>query len=265
MLVKSQFHHHAPCPRCRERGADRRGNNLGIYTDGSKYCFSCGLIIDPTNLSVETLAQRLGLPAPITKKGTSKNGVVLPSDYSRNLPDEAIDWLRLYGINDAEIEQHHIGWSKNHERVIFPVFDSFDNLLMWQGRYIPTSVGRPSQPKCFTQGFAESVYHIVGDPDDTSLCIVEDILSCIKVSRVMPCMPLWGSVISTKRLVNLTDVVESLVIWLDHDKQDYAIKRALYARPLFNDNVRVVATKYDPKVYGTEEIEKLVKPNTSPL
>lgn len=264
MKQRSLFSHHEACPRCREQGKDTTGNNLGVYVDGSKFCFACGFIFTPLNLNIDSLAHRLGVLST-TEKESSKNGVVLPSDYNRNLPDEAIDWLKLYGITDAEIDQHFIGWSQNHGRVIFPVYDSYDNLLMWQGRYIPTSSGRPLQPKCHTQGFAEKVYHIIGDPSCTSVCLVEDILSCIKISRVMPCMPLWGSVISTNRLVTLADLATSLVIWLDHDKQEYAIKRALYARPLFNDNVRVVSTKYDPKVYGTEEIEKFVKPNTSPL
>lgn len=30
------------CPKCNEEGRDRHGDNLAIYDDGSKYCFSCG-------------------------------------------------------------------------------------------------------------------------------------------------------------------------------------------------------------------------------
>ena len=29
------------CPKCSEEGRDRHGDNLAIYDDGSKYCFSC--------------------------------------------------------------------------------------------------------------------------------------------------------------------------------------------------------------------------------
>jgi hypothetical protein len=31
----------APCPRCRERGEDSSGDNLGLFDDGHAYCFSC--------------------------------------------------------------------------------------------------------------------------------------------------------------------------------------------------------------------------------
>ena len=28
------------CPKCRDRGADRRGDNLAIYSDGGRHCFA---------------------------------------------------------------------------------------------------------------------------------------------------------------------------------------------------------------------------------
>ena len=33
--------HHEPCPACRERGRDIKGDNLAVYDDGHKYCFAC--------------------------------------------------------------------------------------------------------------------------------------------------------------------------------------------------------------------------------
>jgi twinkle protein len=41
MNVKSELLHKEQCPRCREAGKDTKGNNLGVYEDGSCYCFSC--------------------------------------------------------------------------------------------------------------------------------------------------------------------------------------------------------------------------------
>ena len=38
------------CPACASIGRDRSGDNLAIYDDGGKYCFSCGYYengIDP--------------------------------------------------------------------------------------------------------------------------------------------------------------------------------------------------------------------------
>ena len=30
-----------PCPKCREMGGDKSGDNLVIYEDESAYCFAC--------------------------------------------------------------------------------------------------------------------------------------------------------------------------------------------------------------------------------
>ena len=33
---------HQPCPQCQSEGRDTSGDNLAVYDDNSKYCFSCG-------------------------------------------------------------------------------------------------------------------------------------------------------------------------------------------------------------------------------
>ena len=38
----AHFVRHAKCPECTKLGKDRDGNNLGVYSDGSVYCFACG-------------------------------------------------------------------------------------------------------------------------------------------------------------------------------------------------------------------------------
>lgn len=37
--------HSEPCPKCREKGLDRTGDNLKVYSNGGKYCFSCNKAI----------------------------------------------------------------------------------------------------------------------------------------------------------------------------------------------------------------------------
>lgn len=36
---------HEACSKCREEGRDRSGDNLAVYEDGSKHCFSCGYTV----------------------------------------------------------------------------------------------------------------------------------------------------------------------------------------------------------------------------
>lgn len=250
---------HEPCPSCRARGKDQAGDNLGIFPDGGKWCISCGYWEAGNTLSLTNLSERFKQQQTSVQKDSL---VSLPNDFTRALPDEITDYLRRYEITDAEIAGNRLGWSPALEMLIFPVYDLGDRLLMWQGKDFSH---KPSRPKAYTEGIKEDVFHVLGDPTDSALCVVEDIISSIKVSRVMPCMPLWGSVLSTKRILDLAEKHTSLAIWLDHDKQEYSIKRALYARPFFNDNVRVVSTTFDPKVYSTKEIARYVLPNTRPL
>tara|TARA_R110000824_G_scaffold241589_2_gene430349 strand:+ start:2843 stop:4480 length:1638 start_codon:yes stop_codon:yes gene_type:complete len=33
-----------PCPKCRTKGEDRKGDNLAVYDDGHDYCFKCGFL-----------------------------------------------------------------------------------------------------------------------------------------------------------------------------------------------------------------------------
>ena len=40
---------HVPCPKCREQGKDRSGDNLAMYPDGGGFCFSCGFNLPTKN------------------------------------------------------------------------------------------------------------------------------------------------------------------------------------------------------------------------
>lgn len=250
MRVSAEFIRHEACPKCREIGKDTTGNNLGVWIDGHKYCFSCGYKESGDNLNIKLLTAKLLQP----KEENKNDNISLPCDFTPNIPRLAIQWLKNYSITDADIEVNKIGWSQEHERLIFPVYDKYNNLLMWQGRDFS---GKQGKKKYFTKGFPEKVFHILGDHDNKSVCVVEDIISCIKVSKVMSCMPLWGSIISTKRMLRLGDLFTNLAIWLDADKQEYATKRGIVAQPFFK-NVFTIATICDPKVYTNTEIITLL-------
>lgn len=237
------------CPQCRQRNADTRGDNLAIYEDHA-WCYACGYFEVPNN----SLSLCRVTDAFLEKQ--KQNGIIsLPFDCSFSIAEIARSWLNSYGITDKEIEEHHILWSKSLERLIFPVFDRHSgSLLFWQGRLFSTTKQGAKQ---YTQGSTESVFHIVPPDSNDPLCVVEDIISCIKVSRVTPCMPLWGSNLSSQRIVRLARITNNLIIWLDKDKQGYATRRSITARPFF-DSVRVISTEYDPKVYATDEITSIL-------
>ena len=256
-LLPVPYVRHSACPRCVELGRDTSKDNLGTWPDGHQFCFSCGWRNNPTNSNIDQLSARLRSKTNIKNNNKNNDATVdLPSDFTVNLPEIALNWLRRYEITDAEIDMNWMGWSQQYERLIFPVFDRDGHLLMYQGRRFREFLS--DKPKYHTEGFPEKIFHILGDSGGKSLCIVEDLVSAIKVARVMPCMPLWGSMISTPRLTRLSDLFTNLVVWLDNDKQEYAIKRGVAAQPFFFGRVSTIITDEDPKVYSTQQIQEIL-------
>ena len=198
-------------------------------------------------------------------KNKNYGSVTLPSDFSYSIAPRAIEWLRKYNITDEEINRERFGWSDSKQYLVFPVFDLYDNLLLWQGRYFGPN---EAHPRFFTSGTPETVFHILDakgrlDIRDgavwSSNCVllVEDYLSAVKVGRQFPAMPLFGSEISLDRIRKLSGHVTSLVIWLDRDKLKSAVKARFKALAYFT-TVSVIVADKDPKEYDDERIRQFV-------
>lgn len=262
----SDFLKHEPCPNCGPL-QDGSGNNLGVYTDGHKWCFACGFYVPSTGV------QNLDEVRESFKKRRTQNGIAcnLPHDFTTVIPQEPLDWLRQYGITNEEIYKHKFGWSQTFNRLIFPFYDSYGNLLMYQGRWFPTNMERVTnvkRSKYHTEGRPEKIDAYFGDIDQTTGCtdcegglvvVVEDVVSALKIARICPALPLFGSELSLDRIMRLAGRFESLLIWLDHDKASYQAKCEIKARPYFK-NVSSIFTTHDPKVFTTEELRKTICP-----
>ncbi len=241
----SEFLAHEQCPRCKARGEDLAQDNLGVFDDGHRWCFKCGFFVPPD--PVRRLAQGLQ-----EKQKKERETIVLPSDFTNHLPDDVVAWLTKF-ITREEISRNHIGWRYKNAEVVYPFHDLFGNLLCYQTRGFQN--GSPTR-RFHTSGIVEKVFHILGDIRD-SICLVEDVLSAIKVSRYVTTMPLLGSIISNDRLVVLSMRFPNLLIWLDSDKAKYSIKRAKAAEPFF-ESVRSIITELDPKEYGDGKVRDFV-------
>lgn len=134
--------------------------------------------------------------------------------------------------------------------MIFPVFDPFGNLTMYQARYFGSI---PNLPKYWTMG-NRNVLHIMGTCK-TTIALSEDLISAIKLSRHVAAMPIFGSDISTEIAIQMHNRYTNLVIWLDKDKRKYAHARGLSLRYLF-DSIRVIDSELDPKDYNDAELRK---------
>jgi hypothetical protein len=254
----SGFVKHEPCPKCH---IDGKRLTFARYDDGHAWCFFCKHGEGGEHSFVKRKENFMekpddGSPAPVPQ---------LPSDCTLILPIVARNWLDSYGIKEEDIRKHKMVWSDEGTYVkdlkvprvlIFPVYDPFGNLLMWQARCFPTPGDTTKYPKYITKGFKQDVHHIMSPSDPSpveELVIVEDFISALKVSKLATAMPLWGSSINAKQISQLCNRFKFLIIWLDKDKIKDAIKAQKRASQFFDEAV-VIYTEKDPKDYAHQEI-----------
>jgi hypothetical protein len=195
--------------------------------------------------------------------------VTLPRDVTYLLPIEALAWLWKYDLDQYEIDTMRCCYSPSMNRLILPVYKNdaagTAKLVYWQGRNL--GVIDKKNPKyinskkkkgedCF---FKTDVY----SSDKSRLCLVEDIISAVKVGRACDSIALLGSYIPMEIVRLLTEQrcivpYDQILIWLDYDKQKESIQFSKRLRELTGKDIRCIITEKDPKEYSTEEIEKYV-------
>lgn len=239
MLINTHFVRHEACPECRKLGNDRHGNNLGVYSDGSNYCFKCGYS-----------TRRSFIPTQVARVEPT---VVLPHDVVSEIPAAAKQWLGRYQLSRLDLQPHHLMWSEQWSRLIFPYFDA-TGLLAWQGRYIGEDT---TKAKWFSQGKIHEIIHPVKVTKREAV-LVEDIVSAIKVSRFTGAIPIFGSSVSNKQLLRLKTVVDRVWYYLDPDMRAKSVKLSATAN-LLGLKSSVIFSDRDPKEHTNEELECILK------
>lgn len=237
------------CPNCNSSDA------FAHYTD-HKFCYSC----KHYEAGEQSIADRREY---LTFKNTHTKGPILPEDFSYHIPQQGVDWLQKYNITQKEVLNHRMGWSEHGVTVrdkqvgpllIFPVYAEVGHLSMWQARNFGTT-----GPKYITRGGKDHL-HILGQQHESdTIVLTEDLLSAIKVSRIAPSMPLWGSFMSLEHARRLSTRFKKAVIWLDKDKAQEALKQAANASHIFEQGISCIRTERDPKEYSTQEIMGYLK------
>jgi hypothetical protein len=230
---------HEPCPKCRKDGNDRTGNNLARYADGGAYCFSCGYTILPNGLV--TLGK---------ETQEDNHAISLPRGVTQVLPERALAWLHKYSLTDHDIKLNNILWSEDSQRIIFPIIIS-NTLEGWIGRAVDPNI----IPKVYTRGKLHESTYIIGNLASRTIILVEDIISAIKVAGTYEyaVSPLFGSHISTRRMLILRRYFDRIIIWLDKDKEKESVKFTKKAQE-FGISCRSVITDNDPKEYSHSKI-----------
>lgn len=223
------------CPKCQERGNDKRGNNLAEYSSNF-YCWSCGYYKDKNNLARFR---------PINNVRVC-NGITLENKLDR----DHLKWLLGYNLTLEECKQFH----SSHERVVNGRKSSCNLLVLaclndyWIGRNFNDGV------KYVSSGNKPYLKYGI-NPD--VLVFVEDVVSAVKVGRVATAVPMLGANILPNWWDNVKEY-KRVVIFGDRDKAKENVIASRKASEILGRKVEVVITEKDPKEYSTEMLKELL-------
>ena len=229
----SHFLHNTSCPRCQAQGHDKAGDNLGVYSDGHKYCWRCKYT------EQGDVVQRLAQTIPYVKE----NSLEYPPIGKFN--EETLSYLKKYKLTDAEIYGNLFG----HQ----------DGYVFMSGKfYLIRRLHK--KPKVIVKGEVAGYEPIFPCSDgSTTVIVCEDIISAIKISRVSDACALLKTTVHDKLLLKLANKYDKIIIWLDPDMKEHVLAQVLpKVKPYFS-KVGVVFSDKDPKEYSTNEIKEYLR------
>jgi hypothetical protein len=248
MSEDSRFLHHEGCPSCGSK------DNVGVYSDGHKWCFGCGWK-DPGTKTISAMKSKvdklMGGQTNVDKINFT------PENYTYEIPLVGRQWLKKYGIMDHEIKEKKLMWNKQTSSLVFPVY-SKGELKVTNERYFGND---PMHSKYVTRG-PKNQYGVILAPHKAQsnvLIMTEDYVSAMKVSRQFLAMPLLGADIAVGTLISVSKATPSLRVWLDRDKATKSLQEASRASQYMTGSVRSIITELDPKEYQDEEIKEIIE------
>jgi hypothetical protein len=222
------------------------------------YCHDCGrgsrTFRENKRTPSETVAYFKQLQAGKTLIQTRV--IHLPPDMTSELPIPALVWLHKYGITKEEIEIFRFGWSPSYKRLILPVWHE-DKLLYWQGRTFSQVTKENPKYLNIRQSGVKNVY-FENFTGNRILCIVEDILSAIKVGRFCDSLALLGSYLPAD-LSRIMESYDRVYLWLDEDKWKTSIHAMQKFTQLIGKPIMPIKTVLDPKELSDQVIQQLLK------
>lgn len=244
------------CPRCRDRGADSRGDNLVEYADGGAHCFACGY----------HRPSRRFVPKLIEKDYHEQTS--LPADFTREVPGIAWKWLLQYGL-PMSYWRPYVGFSPKDSRLVFtcgdPAFFSIGRYIEHEGNSevrqregstLHGVAASRAARKWFVWGDSHKHAICYGDQDaGTTVALVEDVISAHKVGRLAIAIPLFGTVVHPCHIQLCKHIGLPIKLWLDKDQQGTTYKKAAHISMYTGLPVEVVHTDKDPKELDLETIK----------
>lgn len=238
------------CPRCRARGADRRGDNLGVYADGSVHCFSCGYHTFPKGV----------VPTRQVKEENEEG--VLPRDFTREIPTSGWKWLLQYGL-PYSYWKPFTGFSPATDRLVITHGNPIETSV---GRYVGPDagerVGEPAFRKWRQWGDklrSATVLEPTNPSKDERVVVVEDIISAHVVrSAGSFSIPAFGTTLYPKLIASLRALKRPTSLWLDLDQWGVLPPKLNRLQTFLDVPVEFVNTRRDPKKHTLEEVREIL-------
>ena len=184
--------------------------------------------------------------------------VALPDDYTLDVPQHAMMWYVKVGISPDLARDHGIGYSPSLDRVVLPVYNRATGTL---DAVQMRSVDKNRKPKYLNpQGANVSRALFEVGESKGAVVVVEDILSAIKVGRVVPTASILGTSLTDERALRLARDNSIVILWLDADGAGYSgTRKAVKKLKMLGVRVYRVDSPLDPKAYNMGEIEDKLK------
>lgn len=260
----AHFLRHTSCPSCGSSDA------YALYSDGGSHCFSC-------KYSPKSNKRQLVLNEPENSKEIP---ITLPSNCSTSYSKDALQWANEYNCTSYDLE--HSGTLGYDRQLVFPFYSADGILSAYQCK---TFNNPPKGPKYYTRGSLDNllpIYYNRGSTHSrqysvfrhlpslggsgrqspvldrtTTLVLVEDCLSAIKIARQNDAMPCLTSTLSPTKLKRLAGLYGAFLVWLDGDMFHKAQKMAQMLEVL-GCTATALYSPLDPKCYDDATISQVL-------
>lgn len=263
-MNEGHFVKNIPCPKCRENGNDRSGDNLAVYSNGNSWCWSCHYF-ESSNLASSKLHHKGG-----KRRSNITRHVNLPEDASPNYPQEVLDWVGKYELGESNLIQLGALYSEQgvyirethlNKLLIFPFWHKTENDLVLEGWQARIFGNYTKARKYYSLGNLQDICYrlksgVVDGSKGNTLVLCEDIISAIKISLTgYQAIPLFG--INAKGRRHQFIGIDNLIIFLDPDMHKHSLEEASILR-LYGYNVHVILSVKDPKEYSFFELKEVL-------
>ncbi len=252
------------CPFCKERVSSKGFVVTRSESGFLMWCHKCHTKrfikngVPSFRQCVKNLRDRKKLQPHECEASTAVTKViVLPEDYTTEIPNTGLAWLALYNVTPEEQARYRFGYSPSLDRLIIPVYTENGDLCFWQGRRLSSDSSRPKYLN-ISLGRTDIKFYINNNSPTT--VVVEDVLSALAVARAgYNSVSLLGSYVNDSIVEFLVRLGTRCVVWLDPDKRRESLCVTKRLRGLGLQSVSLVLPDKDPKDYTPDEVRTYVK------